>query len=323
LAPPARKDATMKPVVDWFVYFAVRVLICVVQTLPIDTCQWWTRALAMVVTHVIPIRRAIIDENLRQAYPSMSQLRRRHLAQQMWEHLLLMLCEIAHAKRKIHLTNWGYYLHVSRIREITKLYLDARPTIILSGHFGNFEVGAFLGGLLGFPSYTIARPLDNPYLDRYVNRFRSATGQHILPKQGSAEAVQKVLERGGILAILGDQSAGPKGCWVNFFGRPASCHKAIALFSLTTGAPMMVMYAKRLQRPLQFEVGLTDYVDLKKADPSLASVQGLTEWYNEQLEKLIREAPQQYWWLHRRWKGTPPPAIARRLSAAHVSKPAA
>ena len=87
---------------------------------------------------------------------------------------------------------------------------------------------------------------------------------------------------------------------------------------------MVVMYAKRLQRPLQFEIGLTDYIDLKTADPSLANVQALTQWYNEQLEKIIRQSPQQYWWVHRRWKGTPPPAIARRLSAApQVSKPAA
>jgi len=314
----------MKPCVDWLVYFAVRVMICVVQILPIEVCQTWTRLLALLVTYVIPIRRAVIDENLHQAYPELTEVQRRDLARRTWEHLLLMLCEIAHVKRRIHRTNWRDHVHIDDFRAICKALLRGKPALIVSGHFGNFEVAGYVGGLVGFPSYTVARPLDNSFLDHYVHRFRSSTGQRILPKQGSSEAVQKVLENGGILSLLGDQHAGPKGCWVNFFGRPASYHKALALLSLTTGAPMMVMYAKRAERPLQFEMGLVDCFDLETADASLANVQALTQWFNDRLEMIVRDAPEQYWWLHRRWKGTPPPAILRRLNAAaNVARPAA
>ena len=83
-------------------------------------------------------------------------------------------------------------------------------------------------GILGFPTYTVARTLDNPYLDRFVNRFRAATGQHIIPKNGGYDQIVDVLARGGTMTFLADQYAGPKGCWVEFFGRPASAHKAIA-----------------------------------------------------------------------------------------------
>ena len=104
--------------------------------------------------------------------------------------------------------------------QMVRAFFDDRPTVLVCGHYGNFEVSAYVLGILGFPSYTIARPLDNPYLDRFLNDFRGLTGQYILSKTGSSKQVEAVLAGGGILALLGDQYAGPKGCWVDFFGTP-------------------------------------------------------------------------------------------------------
>ena len=159
----------------------------------------------------------------------MSRREQRRLTRQMWEHLLVMVCEIAHAPRKIHDTNWRRHFHLHNGRRLVGHLLEERPTVLISGHFGNFEMASFMAGLLGFPSYSIARRLDNPYLHRFLNQFRSRNGQFILPKDGSAGQVDEILRSGGIIALLGDQSAGPKGCWVDFLGHPASCHKAIAL----------------------------------------------------------------------------------------------
>ena len=181
--------------------------------------------------------------------------------------------------------------------------MDPRPLVTVSGHFGNFEVAGILGGLMGFPSFAVARPLDNPLLDRFVNRFRQRTGQFILPKRGSAKQIDALLQQGGTLMLLGDQAAGPNGCWVEFFGRPASCHKAVALFSLVNRAPMMLSYCRRLDRPMQFELGITAVFDPQIDE--ISGVKELTQWYSEQLEQMIRQAPGQYWWLHRRWKSRP------------------
>jgi KDO2-lipid IV(A) lauroyltransferase len=223
----------------------------------------------------------------------------------MWEHLFLMVCEVAHTPRKVHETNWRRYVHIRGKRDLVRFLVAPRPVLIVTGHFGNFEVGGYMMGMLGFPTYTIARPLDNPYLDRFVGEFRKARGQHILPKQGSAAQVNAVLQSGGALTLLGDQHAGPKGCWVDFLGRPASCHKALALFTLTSGAPMLVTYAKRTGRPMRFELGLAGVADPAVGGEELAGVRELTQWYNHALERVIRSAPEQYWWLHRRWKGAP------------------
>ena len=93
------------------------------------------------------------------------------------------------------------------------------------------------------------------YLDRFVNRFRGGTGQHIIPKNGGYDQIIDVLARGGTMTFLADQYAGPKGCWVEFFGRPASAHKAIALLALDNNARVSVCAARRLDRPMRFELG--------------------------------------------------------------------
>jgi KDO2-lipid IV(A) lauroyltransferase len=190
--------------------------------------------------------------------------------------------------------------------QIIRTFFDDRPTVIICGHYGNFELSGFVLGILGFPSFTIARTLDNPYLDRFVNEFRGMTGQYILPKEGSAGAVEQVLQRGGILALLGDQNAGRKGCWVDFFGRPASSHKAIALFPLASGAPAIFCFARRAERPLSIVMGTTSVLDPVTMDGEMRSVTAVTQWYTRLLEATIREAPEQYWWVHRRWRDYKP-----------------
>jgi KDO2-lipid IV(A) lauroyltransferase len=297
---------SLQRLLDWFVYFAVRVFICIVQALRIETCDRIARGLALLACHVVRLRFDVTDDNLKHVYPEWTPSQRRRLARRMWHHLILMVCEVAHVPRKVHDTNWRNYVRGRRFRELVGYMLASRPAVLVSGHFGNFELAGYITGLLGFSSFTIARPLDNPYLDRFVSRFRGAKGQFMLPKTGSAQQVQRVLEAGGTLTLLGDQSAGPKGCFVDFLGRPASCHKGLALFALTGGAPLLVCYAQRLDAPLQFEVGLEGVADPALWDESLAGIKPLTQWYNRMLEQVIRRAPHQYWWVHRRWKDTPP-----------------
>ena len=146
------------------------------------------------------------------------------------------------------------------------------------------------------------KPLDNTLLHEFLIRFRATTGQFNLPNQGSAEAAQHVVDSGETLAILGDHFGGQKGCWVEFFNRPASCHKSIALFALANKVPLMVSYARRLDEPLKFEFGMAEVADPADSDFQLNGVPEMTQWYNRHLEDAVRQTPEQYWWLHRRWK---------------------
>lgn len=157
-------------------------------------------------------------------------------------------------------------------------------------------------GLLGVPTHSVARTLDNRYINDFLERFRGATGQHIVPKNGGYDQILEVLGGKGTMAFLADQAAGPKGCWVDFFGRPASTYKAIALLALEHDAPIAVCYARRLDRPMHFEMVVSDMIDPRDTDGQVATVKDLTQWYTHKLEEAIRENPEQYWWVHRRWK---------------------
>jgi KDO2-lipid IV(A) lauroyltransferase len=258
----------------------------------------------------------VVDDNLRHAFPELPPAERKRLARRMWEHLLVLVYEVAHASRKIHQTNWRRYVRLVGMDRGVRLLLGVRPTVIVTAHFGNFEIGGYMLGLLGFPSFTVARNLDNPYLDRFVGRFRGASGQYMIPKNGGYDQILQVLAAGGTMAFLADQYAGPKGCWVEFFGRPASAHKAIALLALEHDAPIMVCSARRLERPLQFEVTLSAIADPREAGDEAGSVRQMTQWYTSQVERMIRQAPDQYWWLHRRWKDPRPPRKSAVRKAA-------
>ena len=233
---------SFRSLTDWLAYCAVRVVVCIVQSMRIETCHAIARMAALLLNDVFRLRGAVVEDNLRHVFSELTAKERHAISRQMWEHLFLMVCEIAHAPRKIHRGNWRDHITFQGQRRLVQCLLDPRPIVLVTGHFGNFELGGFITGLLGFPSFTVARTLDNRYLDRYINRFRGAHGQFILPKQGSSAQVKAVLDSGGVLSLLGDQHAGPKGCWVEFLGRPASCHKAIALFPMTSGAPMIASH---------------------------------------------------------------------------------
>lgn len=302
-------------IVDFLVYAVVRILICIVQTVPVETGARLARQLAWLFCDVLHIRGKVVEENLLHAFPEMPAAERHDLARRMWEHLFLLVLEVAHTPRKIHETNWRNYVKLTNEKEMVRMLLEKRSLLVITAHLGNFEVGGYVLGVLGFPTYTIARTLDNPYLDRFVNSFRGRTGQYIIPKNGGFDKILAVLADGGTMTFLADQYAGSKGCWVDFFGRPASAHKAIALLALDNNARMTVAASRRLEQPMQFEFVHYMTIDPQDTDQSLGTVRELTQWYTRRLEELIRETPDQYWWLHRRWKDNRQKKRAPKLAA--------
>jgi Kdo2-lipid IVA lauroyltransferase/acyltransferase len=308
-------------------YFAVRVTLSLIQAVSSETCVAASGWLAWLAADVFKIRGRVVEENLRIVFPDKTAGERQEIAWRMWEHLVLMVCEIALLHRKIHETNWRKYVTLPNKREWILAVSKAGPKVCVTGHFGNFEALGHVSNFWGFRTYTVARTLDNPYLDRLVARFRQSMGQRILPKSDSAGQADEVLQTGGILALLGDQHAGRKGCVVDFLGRTAACHKALALFALLNRAPLLVTSCTRAEGLLRFTMQMDGLVQPVDHPAEYGSVEDLTQWYNDVLSKRIREQPEQYWWLHDRWKETP--AVKRRKrrivegSQSAVQRPAA
>lgn len=298
-------------------YVFVRLFVGVIQTLPLDMGDSMCRLMAVLISRHVKIRHRTTSANLARVFPDASEQEHLAIEAAMWHSLLLMVCEIAWAQRRLHLTNWKQYVRFKNSPDILRNCLSKRPTVMVTGHFGNFEIGGYTAGLMGCESTTIARRLDNPFVDAWVHRFRSAKGQRMIDKEGCAMEVDQHLADAGTLAILADQHAGPKGCWTNFLGVPASCHKALALFSLGSGATMLAGTTRRIDgQPMKFETACVAYVDpLDDPQGHCESVTSLTKWYNNQLAKSVGEAVEQYWWLHRRWR-QPPPRVAKRLAKA-------
>ena len=291
-----------------FVYILVRSLFCCIQACSDTVISRFASFLAWLGNDVFQIRRDVIVENLSAVYPLLNAKQRIDLSRQMWRNLVLMCCEIAQAPRRINRYSWRNHIELNNLDSLVAALLDTRPAILLSGHFGNFEIAGFAAGLFGFPSFTIARPLDNPRLNEYFNKFRSMYGQFILPKQGIADQVTDLLEAGATLTVLGDQADPLTGIELDFLGRQATCHKAIALFALKSNCNMIVATAVRKSQYMKLTLTCIDVLDMMQLDKAEHSIRNVTQWYNEQLESEILRTPHQYWWLHRRWK----PKIKRR-----------
>ena len=308
-------------IADWLVYVAVRLMICAAQALPLETCARAVRPLAYLFNDVLKIRRGVVLENLSHAFPELAQQRHAMTSRAMWEHLLLLACEVAHLPRKVHETNWREHIRLGDIQPQVAALLSSRPSVILSAHFGNFEAGGFMTGLFEFRTHTLARPLDTVFVDRWLTKFRQANGQTILDRKGAAKQVSVLLQQGGNLVLLGDQYAGRSGCWIEFFGRPASYYKAIALFCITSGAPLVVSYAKRREaKILQIDLDVEGVYDPLESDIDLGGVREVTQWYNDLLEQIIRRDADQYWWLHRRWKGEPKLPRGKRTADSNMKQ---
>src|SRR5262249_1640286 len=164
--------------------------------------------------------------------------------------------------------------------------------------------------------------LDNPYLDRFLLSFRERTGQQILAKHGDFDQIQALLAGSGAIATLADQDAGQRGVFVDFFGRPASTHKAVALLALEYNVPLLVVGVPRLDTDGtdRYRVLLSDFIDPDEYQGRSDAIKAMTQRYTTALEKLICLAPEQYFWLHRRWKHQP---VARKAGKGGDTRRAA
>ncbi len=294
--------------VDYAVYLLVRTLVCVVQLLS------WPQAKALAVglgwlAHRIDRRhRLVASENLRHAFAEKSEKDIEDLVYNCYQHWALVLVEMIRLPRTIHRTNLYEHVHypVPEQRHLAEyLCATAKPVMLVSGHFGNFEALSYVLGLYGSVGSVVARRLDNPYLDRFLREFRQKTGQRILDKNQDYELILQELAKGGRLGMVGDQDAGPRGLFVDFLGRPASTFKSIALLCLEYQAPMLVMGAARVSGQMRFALYLEDVIHPREYANDPDAVRAITQRYTKALERMIRRHPEQYFWLHRRWKHQP------------------
>lgn len=310
----AHKTGTFYAIRYRLEYFVFRVIVCVVQAVSIRQTIWASNRLADLMVHVLPrkvSRFKTARQNLRIAFgDELSDAEATKIIHGMWVHLFRLVAEMIQLPRKLCLENSRQAILFRNRQEVIKALSTGRPVIVLSGHFGNWEMAMSAFGIFGFRMGVVARALDNPYLNDWFRDFRQATGHSMVLKKGGYEDLIKIVGQDGCVGMLCDQDAGSRGVFVDFFGKEASTFKSIALLALEYEAILCVGYARRLPDEVndafwaRFEVGCEQIIDPRECD-SADPVREITQQYTSALERVVRMAPEQYFWVHRRWKSEP------------------
>jgi KDO2-lipid IV(A) lauroyltransferase len=197
------------------------------------------------------------------------------------------------------------------IKRTTVVGLDAmraaltkgNGVVLVSGHLGNHEIGAAALAARGIPLDGVAQRQANPLFDASLIAARERLGFHVIDRRHATRLGLKSLRRGHVLAFVADQNAGRAGIFVPFFGRLASTHRGAALFAVKAEAPLFL--GTSLRKDNGYEVRLHP-IEVSREGDLDDVVYRLTHAFTQRLEAVVRSAPEQYLWLHRRWRTRPP-----------------
>jgi KDO2-lipid IV(A) lauroyltransferase len=251
----------------------------------------------------------IARDNLAAAYgDAVSPGERERILRACWRHFGRITFD-ALAFPKLSRAALGSILKVEGLDNARAALAAGRGALIFSAHYGHWEAGAYAMGLLDIPFAVIARPLDNPALDRRLIQLRSGTGNAVIPKRRAVRETMRALARGAGVAILIDQDAGADGVFVPYFGRAASTTPTLALLALRTEAPIVPIFA-RVEPDGTITVHIEPAVPVRPTDDREADVRSLTAACTAIVERWVRRNPEQWLWMHRRWKTRPPDGAA-------------
>ena len=299
---------TMKPaspVLDWTTYLAARWAAMMLGLFPVNANLRTARAFGSLLWAVDYKHRRRAMENLSRSFPQWSRPEIQRVGQRSIQHFCELVMDVLFTPRVINLESWHRYVHLHEVGAALQPMLQERGAILLTGHYGNWEILGYTLATLGFRTYSVARPIDNPHIDSWLLDVREKHGQIILSKRGVTTTAQDVLRRGGVLGFIADQNAGPKGLFVPFFGRLASTYKSIGLLAMQYRVPVIIGYARRRGDRFDFDVGFTDIIQPEQWQDQTDPLYYITARYTRAIETFVREDPTQYLWIHRRWKTRP------------------
>ena len=290
---------------DWLSYIALRILVVVLYLFGVDTNLNIACFLGRGLWKFYRRGRKRALDNLRASFPERSEQWIWQTGRRSFEHIVMLAIDVLFMPRLVKKNNWREYSQFKNAERLKWLIKEGRGVLMLTGHYGNFEIMGYMLGLFGFNVYSIARPLDNKLISSYLYGVRQRVGQKIIDKKGASELMANLTSNGAALGFIADQDAGRKGIFVDFFGRKASTYKSIGLLAITNNVPIAVAYSRRFDNRFYFEIGVKRIIFpeewAEKDDP----LEWVTAEYTKAIEEFVREDPSQYWWLHRRWKHQP------------------
>jgi KDO2-lipid IV(A) lauroyltransferase len=232
-----------------------------------------------------------------------------HLALRNFEYFALSFIHMLHMPRFIRLRN-KKNIRFENIELLDKTFKQGKGAILVSAHFGNWEIGIAELALLGYPINFVAFQQINPYFNELINRTRKNCGVNVIPTKGAISKSQELLKQGKIIVMLIDQTGRDDGVEAEFFGRIAPAMWGAANLCLKTGAPIIPFGAyyqpdktsTSTQSSIHYTVRFNDMINYQPISNKDKDIKMLTQAYLNEIEKIIRRAPEQWIWFHRRWK---------------------
>ncbi|OFV97711.1 MAG: hypothetical protein A3F68_13185 [Acidobacteria bacterium RIFCSPLOWO2_12_FULL_54_10] len=253
-----------------------------------------------------PRFRRIAHQNLRMAMPELSDPSREAICRDVYRSLGRLLAEFAHFPR---LTSGNVHQAVSYdgLEHYEAARSCGRGVLFLTAHLGAWELGAFAHALYGYPMQILYRPLDNSRLDALVNRYRLLSGNKLIDKRNAAREVLSALARNETVGILADQNTShDEGVFVDFFGISASTTAGVARIALHTGAVVVPAFCVWIEKDRRFRIIFDSPIEPPQSSEKTDAVRSFTQQMAAVIERYIRRYPDQWLWIHRRWKTRPP-----------------
>ncbi len=315
-APKKKKKKKRNIFVDWLCYIGLRILVICVYMFDIETNLRTACFVGRMLWKYYHRGRNRALQNLRAGFPEKSERWIWQTGQRSFEHLAMLAMDMLFTPRLVKKQNWQKYSTYKNVERLKWLILQGHGMLVVAAHYANFEIMGYILGLFDFNIYSIARPLDNKFINNYLYGVRKRAGQKIIDKKGASALMGQMVSDGTTLCFIADQDAGRKGVFVDFFGRKASTYKSIGLLAITYNIPIAVAYSRRVDNRFFFEIGVNRIIFpeewAEKDDP----LKWLTAEYTKAIEDFVREDPTQYWWLHRRWKHRPKEELAALATPA-------
>jgi KDO2-lipid IV(A) lauroyltransferase len=290
---------------EWLPYAVVWSVLKLTGALPRLLARAMGAAVARILFAMTPTLRKIAEFNLKLAFPEWTDAQRNATLRGMVRSLGWMAAEFARMP--------GYTRE--NIEEIIVLdgnenFLEGqrrgKGVLFLTAHMGAWELSSYAHALYGYPLHYMARPLDNARLDALVNRYRGLSGNAPIFKNESARTMLKILREVGTIGILADQNTLPEeGMFVDFFGTHACTTTGIARVALHTGAAVVPGYAVWDEALKKYRLRFEPPLELIRTGDAERDILENTQRFAKVTEEIIRKYPEQWVWVHARWKTRP------------------
>lgn len=285
---------------------AVRSLLGAIGALPLETSMRFGKAAGKFLAKQFPKLQKTARRNLEIALPELTETEREKIVHGTFESLGRHLGFVSHFRKFKH-EDIRDLVEVVGKAHFDKAHETGRGILFFTGHFGSWEVFNLLPPAFGYGMNILVRRIDNPLVENFVDKMRTRFGSVTLDKTKSARTMFRALENGQLLGILADLNVQEKeGVFVDFFGVPASTTTSIAKLAIKTDAVVLPAFAVWEESKKKYVVYLEPPIEYAKGDSSPENICELTQKITTTVEKYVRQYPEQWLWIHKRWNTRPP-----------------